>query len=420
MAAEFNFIVDVAFDRQGNLYIADTGNHRIRLVSADGVVRTFAGRGTQGFSGDGGPAGSAELDRPAKLAFDESGSLYVLEAGARVRKITPGKIITTVAGTGQPGFSGDGGPAVEAQISAGNILADKLGNIYIADQTNHRVRKISVEGTITTVAGSGPVGLDAGGFSGDGGIATAALLNSPNDIALDDAGILYINDWMNDRIRKVSPVGIIQTVIGNGRKPGSQEGLAPDGTVASPAVSIQSAYSFAAAPDGSIYFNETNLRFGPRYSLRRIGTDGLITTILQHNSRDFTQDRAGHFYGIHQDSQVFRLGLDNSETLVAGAGPKGPRGDGGPAIQAFLGEANDVAVDREGRMYIADSGTGRVRTVDPDGTIQTLKIISAGVSLSQPTGVAVDASRNVYIADKGRGQVLKWRAATIARGLGNR
>jgi len=202
----------VALDSAGNLYIADLGNSRIRKVNTAGIISTIAGSLLAGFSGDGGPATSARLFAPAGVAVDTAGNVYILEAGNatgfgnRIRKVTTAGIISTIAGNGTRGFSGDGGPAGSAVInpfsSHAGMAVDGAGNLYFADVANHRIRKISASGIISTVAGNG-----IAGFSGDGGPATTAGLNNPNDVAVDSAGNIYIADTTNLRLRKVGPAG---------------------------------------------------------------------------------------------------------------------------------------------------------------------------------------------------------------------
>ena len=193
---------DVHVDSAGNLYIAESGNQRIRKVS-NGVITTVAGTGTNGFSGDNGPATSAQLSRPAGVAVDAAGN-------HRIRKVSKG-VITTVAGSGEQGFSGDSASATSAQLSLPTgVAVDAAGNLYIADLGNRRIRKVS-KGVITTVAGNGMQG-----FSGDNASATSAQLMTPSDVTVDAAGNLYVVDAGNHRIRKVSN-GVITTVAGNGR-----------------------------------------------------------------------------------------------------------------------------------------------------------------------------------------------------------
>ena len=285
-------------DTDGNLYIADTGNHRVRRITPGGIISTFAGTGTSGFSGDGGPALQASFRSPTSAAFDPlTGDRYIMDSGnnrvrkvaangiittiagdgattfrgdggpataasinpgggpagllwtgvalfltdiqnQRIRRIDLNGIITTVAGTGQRGFGGDGGPSTQASLKdpAGTLAADALGNLYFSDTGNHRVRRINLLGIINTVAGS-----STGGFGGDGGQATSAFLRLPVGVALDTAGALYIADSGNDRIRRVAPDGIISTVAGGGMSN-------PDDADFSTDVSLQSPEAVFAGP----------------------------------------------------------------------------------------------------------------------------------------------------------------------------
>jgi sugar lactone lactonase YvrE len=211
----------VALDGTGNLYFVDRWNHRIRKVSADGIITTVAGTGSEGFSGDGGPATEAKLAAPHGLALDAEGNLIIADTvNHRVRRVDKNGIITTIAGTGRAGYTPEGGQATAARLNSPDGLAvDLQGNLYIADLFNHRVRKVSPDGVITLVAGTGKAG-----FSGDGGPAKEAELNSPSGVAVDTAGNVFVTDWTNHRIRKISPEGIITTVAGSDKKTFSGEG----------------------------------------------------------------------------------------------------------------------------------------------------------------------------------------------------
>jgi uncharacterized protein (TIGR03437 family) len=214
ISAQLGAETAVATDAAGNLYIADTLNQRIRRVTPSGTITTVAGNGTMSFSGDGGPATLAGMRDPSGVAVDAAGNLYIAaEGNFRIRRVTPEGTITTVAGNGISGFSGDGGPAISAELANPNgVAVDAAGNLYIADQVgSYRIRRVTPAGTITTVAGNGKYG-----FSGDGGPATAAPLGSPSGVAVDGAGNLYIADRLNYRVRRVTPEGIITTVAGNG------------------------------------------------------------------------------------------------------------------------------------------------------------------------------------------------------------
>jgi len=268
------FPFGVAVDGAGNVYIADTDNHRIRRVDADGTITTVVGTGTYGYGGDGGPATAAQLAYPFGVAVDGAGVLYIADFdNFRIRKVGTDGVITTVAGNGTNGFGGDGGPGTTAQIAAPHGLAvDEGGNVYIADRSNNRIRKLDAAGIITTVAGTGTAG-----FAGDGGPATAARLASPQGVAVDDAGNLYITDRDNARIRRVDAGGTITTIAGTGIP-----GYGGDGGLA---VAAQLKAPFGAAVDaaGTVFVADTD-----NHRVRRIAADGTITTAAGTGFRGFT------------------------------------------------------------------------------------------------------------------------------------
>ena len=222
-SAQFCYPLGIALDATGNIYVADNGNRRIRKISASGSITTIAGT-TFGFSGDGGPATSARLASATGLVFDAQGNLYFSDtANDRIRKITPTGIISTVVGSGVRGFSGDGGPATSAALNLPRGLAfDAAENLYIADVNNHRVRRVTKAGVISTIAGSGPL---EGAFAGDGSRAVDARLNQPIDVVTDRVGNLYVSDFGNKRIRRISTSGVIATVAGNGLQGDVIEGV---------------------------------------------------------------------------------------------------------------------------------------------------------------------------------------------------
>lgn len=210
---QFNQMINLAIDAVGNIYVSDSWNHRIRKINTSGVITTIAGTGVSGFSGDGGLALNAQLNSPNWISVDGAGNLYIADANNfRIRKISTSGTITTFAGDGTNGFAGDGGLAINANLN-GNLgmTFDASGNLYFADQNNHKIRKISTSGIITTVAGTGTLG-----YSGDGGPAINAQLNYPASVKLDAAGNLYVADPNNKVIRKINSLGIINTVVGTG------------------------------------------------------------------------------------------------------------------------------------------------------------------------------------------------------------
>jgi trimeric autotransporter adhesin len=230
----------VTADRAGNLFFVDQGSVLL-LNATTGVLTLVAGIGTPGFSGDNGPATSAQLNYPCGVAVDSAGNLYIAELNNnRIRRVSNG-VITTVAGNGTPGFSGDNGPATGAELAGPEgVAVDSAGNLYIADTGNSRIRRVS-NGVITTVAGNG-CGSNGCGFSGDNGPATSAELTNAEGIAVDSAGNLYIADTYNQRIRRVSN-GVITTVAGNGARGfGGDNGPATSAGLSGPAgVAVDSA-----------------------------------------------------------------------------------------------------------------------------------------------------------------------------------
>ena len=388
-AAQLRRPTGVALDGAGNLYIADTDNNRIRKVDAAGVITTVAGTGTFGFSGDGGPAVAAQLNRPTGVAADGAGNLYIADhynnrirkvdaagvittvaqlsspqgvavdgdgnlyiaTGNRIRKVDAAGVISTVAGDGTEGYSGDGGPATAARLnSPRDVAVDGVGNLYIADSAplysfatgNNRIRKVDAAGVISTVAGDGTCC-----YSGDGGPAVAAGLGSPTGVAVDGDGNLYIADTLNHRIRKVDAAGVITTVAGDGTE--NRFGGGGFGGDGGPATAAQLRLPRGVAVDGA-----GNLYIATLFRIRKVDAAGVITTVA--------------------------------------AGLREPRG---------------MAPDGAGNLYIADTFNHRILKVDAAGVITTV------AQLSRPQGVALDGAGNLYIADTGNNRILKVDAAGV-------
>ena len=463
ISAELRYPFGVAVDSAGNLYIADTDNQRIRMVAAStGVISTVAGNGTGagtgsgGFSGDGGPATSAELYGPFGVAVDSAGNLYIADDGSqRIRKVTATTgIISTVAGDGTAGFSGDGGPATSAELYNPNgVAVDAAGNLYIADYSNQRIRKVSAStGIISTVAGDG-----IGGYSGDGGPATSAELNDPSGVAVDSAGNLYIADYGNNVIRDVAAsTGIISTVAGDGTA-----GYSGDG---GPATSAELSGPTDVALDGAgnVYIADyengrirkvstnailpatavgsTSTSQNIFVQLTAASTISRITVPkAQNNVQEFTVGTVSGcsvggtsnpvgtvcvvpitFTPQYPGSRTGALTLYSSGSTIlgtvdltgTGTGPLGVFQPGTASVLNVgtpggmdLSTSFGVAVDGAGDVYIADTDNYRVVEVTPSGAASVLG--TGSLTLTSPFGVAVDGAGDVYIADSGNSRVVE-------------
>jgi len=347
-----------AYDPLGRVLYEGTGRRRA-AHDVGWVMTTIAGTGTAGYGGDGGPATQAQLNGPNAVAVDAQGNVLVVDQSSnRVRRISPDGLITTLAGTGVAGFSGDGGPATQAQLNftshGGGVAVDGQGAVYIADRGNERIRKVGADGVINTVAGTG-----VAGFSGDGGPLASAQFNAPFDVVVGRGGSLIITDWGNLRIRQVSPDGIVTTVAGTG-----VAGFSGDG---GPATQAQLNYPTYTAVDaqGNLFIVDQN-----NHRIRRVSPGGVITT-------------------------------------VAGTGTPGFSGDGGPATNAMLHYPATVVVDRDGSLFIVDEYNYRVRRVDPNGIITT--VAGTGTpGFSGDGGPATAAATGIlyHIAVDGRGALV--------------
>jgi len=480
----------VALDTQGNLFIADESNQRIRRVDAvTGIITTVAGSGQLGFSGDGGPATSAKMYNPISVAVDEQGNLFIADnLNYRIRRVDAATgTITTVAGNGQDTYSGDGGPATAAGLTgplgvavdaqgnlfiadwnfvrrvdaatgiiityAGNSTAQSLGdggpassaslngpwgvavdahgNLFIADSGNGSIRRVdAATQIITTVAGNGAVGQP----SGDGGPATSATITSPQGVAVDSQGDLFIADTFGGQIRRVDGVGeTISTVAGGGS--------GGDGGPATSAILIYPA-GVAINGSGNVFIADF---FSQR--IRRVdATSGIITTAAGNGILGYLGDGGpatsaslSFAYGVAADGQGNLYIADTSNnrirrvdaatgiiTTVAGGGQWNNLGDGGPATSAFLAGPYSVALDAQGNLFISDPGDNRVRRVDAvTGIISTVAgngtmgfsgdggpATSASLNLSIFGGIALDAEGNLFIADCYNNRIRRVDAAT--------
>src|SRR2546428_180397 len=359
VSARLSYPGNLVVDGGGNLYIADWGNDRIRKVNTEGIISTIAGNGKERFEGDGGAATSASLNGPRGVAVDPAGNVYIADRGnSRIRKVDTVGLISTIACNGTSGFTGDGGPATAASCVPYRVARDSAGNLYVADGSSRRIRKVSAAGIITTVAGRG-----TGQSSGDGGPATLAELIQPLGVAVDPAGNVYIADEGSNRIRKVNTAGIISTIAGN-----DTQGFSEDGGPATSA-SLNDPRGVAVDPTGNVYITDRG-----NFRIRKVNPAGVIST-------------------------------------VAGRGTSGFTGDGGPASSAQL-VPRGVAVGVQADLYIAD-GSLRIRRVDNLGLprVGSFAQIASGagwkttIVLVNLSSIAVSARVNFY-GDSGNPLIL--------------
>jgi len=313
ISAKLYYPTDVAIDVEGNIYICDAFNHVIRKVDTLGIISTFVGTGTAGYSGDGGPATSAKLFKPYRLALDTAGNLFIAEANNHlIRKVNTSGIISTFAGTGTAGYSGDGGSATSAKLyNPAGVTLDAAGNLYIADCNNNVIRKVNTSGIISTIAGTGTAD-----YSGDGGPATSANLDQPTDLCIDASGNLYIADYSNNVVRRINTSGIINTFAGTGIPDYTGDG--------GPATSAKLFF-----PTGLEIDSFDNIFIGDASNnvIRKVNTSGIISTF-------------------------------------AGTGTAGYSGDGGSATMSQIsGSTSGLGIDIAGNLYIADRDNNVIREV---------------------------------------------------------
>jgi sugar lactone lactonase YvrE len=409
----------VAVDSSGNVYIATYADNRIRKVDTKGNISTFAGNSGYGFSGDGGSALSAQLSSPRGICLDSSGNLYLADRwNNRIRKIA-GSTISTIAGNGQANFGGDGGLATSAQLSyPDGVAVDKTGNVYVADLLNNRVRMITPTGTIATFAGNG-----IPGYGGDGGSATSAELNQPAGLAVDASGNVYIADSNNAVIRKVTPQGVISTVAGTGTEGYSGDGgAATKATLMAPlGVAVDASGNLYIA-DYYGWIREVNGSTGVISTLAGNGTNGYsgdggsASSAQFYNPIGVAVDSAGNVYVADSGNGAVRMIVNGIITTIAGTGVLSYTGDGGPAAVAQFSAISSIAVDPQGNIYVADTSNDAIRLFPLGGNVSTIAGngtqgytgdggAATVAELNNPRALAVTPSGNVYVADTGNNSV---------------
>jgi uncharacterized protein (TIGR03437 family) len=414
--------VDVAVDATGNVYIADDYDWVIRKVTAStSIITTYVGDGNWGFGGDGGPLNSADLGTPTGIGFDASGNLYIAQSDVRVvRKVSAANAISTAAGIGSPTGAtiGDGGSKSAALLlSPSDVKVDSAGNMYIAELNDNRVRKVSPSGTITTLAGTGAYGI-----TGDGGSGASAQIQAPNSLALDSSGNLYIGGDYS--VRKVTPAGAISSVASSSLSQlGQYVSVAADSSnnlyVADGYNSV--VYKVTAAGAVSVFAGDGNADFG--------GDGGPATLAELYDPSGVAVDAKGNVY-ISDDgnSDIRMVNTAGIISTVVGNGTTGCAGDGGLATQAEIAAPEGLTVDSAGNIYFTDIACSYVRMVSASTGIISTFAGTAGyfgysgdggpavdAYLGSPNGAGLDSQGNVYIADTGNEVIREVSAPQTAQ-----
>lgn len=409
--AQLFYPMGVCNDRSGNLYIAEQANFVIRKIDpVTGMATVVAGNGNQGYVGDEGYATNASLNAPTYVYVDRKGTIFISDcAQFVVRKVDSNGIITTVAGDGSPGYSGDGGPATAAKFrNIANVTEDTAGNLFIADDFANVIRKVDVTtGIITTAVGTGTMG-----YSGDGGYATAATLNSPISMFFDDSDNLIFSDELNNVVRKVSATGIITTIYGNGIA-----GYSADGTAADTA-SLDNIASIVPDDSGNLFLLDVEHNV-----VLKIDRSGILSTyagiagVTTYSGDGGMAIHAGLNtpWGISSSGNNIYISdyIDGIVRKVDSNGIIGSLGSyreysglGGQATDALFCNPTDVAIDDSGNIFIAAPTNNMVFKIDPTGTISNY------AELNSPTYLAVDHLGNLFVSEPSSGVILRIDAAT--------
>jgi sugar lactone lactonase YvrE len=431
--AQLKVPAGLTFDSRGNLYIADRENHRVRKVDKKGIITTVAGNGTAGFSGDGGPATQASLNLPSGLAVDSKGNLYISDrSNNRVRVVNSKGIIKTIAGNGKDGYHGDNMPALKATLDKPFGLAlDKNNNLYIADRGNNRIRKVDGSGLISTVAGDGGFY-----FIGDNGPAYRASIAGPTDVDVDDKGNIYIADRNNNRIRVVDKLGMIRTLMGTGQRDynGDSE-LARE-------TNLQLPFGVALDKNGDLLVIDRS-----HYRIRKVTLKGnKVTTLAGNGVKKFGGDggpasgaKIEFPHGIDVDSKDNVIFADKAHyrirkitpqgiiSTIVGSGIRGNIGDGGPALKASIHPFRMRLNDKDEIFFLSPSGfVSLVRKVNTKGIINEYittgdadyqkAVMASGSGVSTKSNITVisqfsdlipDKKGNLYLADRINHQIRK-------------
>lgn len=434
-AARFSYSRGIAVDGNGNAYVADYLNHTIRKVTSAGVVTTLAGTPEAAGCTDG-TGSAARFDWPHGIAADGSGNVYVADIyNHTIRKVTPGGAVTTLAGNSGTGGSVDGTGNAARFTWPHGVAVDGSGNVYIADSGNHTIRKVTPTGEATTLAGSPGTSGSSDGQGSSNGIGSAAQFFSPRGVAVDGSANVYVADTYNHTIRKVTPSGVVTTLAGSPRVSGTAEGTGSSARFTSP-------QGVAVDANGNIYVADTNnhvirevtpngvvttLAGSPKASGTADGTG---------SAAQFTQlqgvavDGSGNLYVADINNHTIRKVAPSGvvTTLAGSPGVSGTADGTGSSAQFFLPQG--VAVDGNGNVYVADTNNHTIRKVTPVGVVTTLAGsprvsgtadgTGSAAQFSSPQGVAVDGSGNVYVADTANHTIRKVTPSGIVITIGGK
>ena len=463
LAAQFRSVGGVVVGSDGVVYVSDPSASRIRRVRADGVIEALAGTGVRGFGGDGGHALAADFTDPSRLLVDQAGTLFVAELD-RVRRIDASGLVSTILGDGQAGLEGDGGPAAFARTAGNEGMAiDGDGNLFIAERAANRVRRIDTRGNLTTVAGTGAPGSD-----GDGGPALSATLNQPVDVDVDGQGNLLIAELTGNRIRRVSTNGLIDTIAGTGFPGGAGDGglataaelhgpqsvvvdasgavfvadwnnrrirrIHPDGTMQTvaglvggrvesggPALESRLTLPLAITPtlDGRLLIVEQSARrVRALVPAPQSGADVSAPQTSDSQPPDAQPAPVAFVPPASALPSGAPLAGDLVAEIFAGTGESGNAADGEFRLSANLASPRGIAIDGIGRLLIADTGNHRIRRLDPDGAMRVIAgtgdpgsagdgLAAVAAQLNRPSALAVDSNGSIYVADAGNFRIRK-------------
>ncbi len=416
--ASLNFPSDIVCKNGDELIFSDRSNNRIRKIDSKGIITTIAGMGPPEFGGDYGLAKNAHLKYPFGIEMDDQGNLYIADRGNnRIRKVRPDNTIITVAGDGNHFFSGDYGPASRASLAyPTDVVIDDEGNLYIADRNNNRIRRVDPQGIITTLMGIGEYE-----YNGDNEVASETTLHLPFVLAMAPNDRLIVVDRSHFRVRQVDlKTGNVKTIAGNGKPLFKGDGGPGLGA------SLRSPTGIVVAGDGNVIFSDKQNHRIRRVDTKGFihtvagtgkqgneGDGGPAERATLFLPAEMARDKVGNLYVVSpvgRGSIIRKISLDGKITMFAGMGGHGNKGDGGKAHDAAFSMLKDITLDPAGNMFVVDYTNRNIRKITPDGTISTIAPEAIN-NLPDPevhiNGIAVDKTGNVFFSDSGSSKIRK-------------